>query len=254
MLLTVQQMFLFASVGHSVTVIQALARLLVITRFLEARFPGTLEAVPRGWLVDEFIEFVLAFDVLILVEFERKVLSQRDSGRVIRSWGRRGGASCPGASCKIKLACACVAHYPLDVAHRSGALGIASRRCYFGDEWVEPRTGIARAWNLRIIGRNFKCAIIVDLALGVLLRCAHSRFDGIGGGHSLGEASRPNSLPGFAAAGIVAEVKAAIGGAVPTVWVGVNLTGIFWAPNLIFVSGWQCCAGSADDEEGGGCD
>jgi len=102
---------------------------------------------------------------------------------------------------------------------------------------VEPRTGVARARNVRIGGRNFKGAIIVDIALGSLLGCAHRRFDGIGGRHGLGEAGRPNSLPGLAAAKIVAEVKAAIGGAVPTVWVGVNLTGIFGAPNLIFVGG-----------------
>ena len=75
---------------------------------------------------------------------------------------------------------------------------------------MELRTGVARARNLRISGRNFKCAIIVDLALGVLLRCAHCRFDGIGGRHSLREAAHPNSLPGFAAAGIVAEVKAVL--------------------------------------------
>ena len=71
---------------------------------------------------------------------------------------------------------------------------------------------------------------------------------------ALAGGARPNSLPGLAAATIVAEVKAAIGGAVPTVWVGVNLTGIFGAPNLIFVSRWQFRAGSADDDEGGGCD
>ena len=100
----VSSIFAVASVGHSITVIQALARLLVITCFLEARFPGTPDAVPGGWLVNEFIEFVLACDILILVGFERKDLSQRNWICVIRSWGRRGGASC-----KINLACACVA-------------------------------------------------------------------------------------------------------------------------------------------------
>ena len=73
--------------------------------------------------------------------------------------------------------------------------------------------------------------------------------------HGLGEAGRPNSLPGLAAARILAEVRAAFGGAVSTiVWLGVNLTGIFWAPNLVFASRWQYRAGSADDDEGGGCD
>ena len=86
-----------------------------------------------------------------------------------------------------------------------------------------------------------------------MLGCAHRWFDGIGGRHSLGEAARPNSLLGLAAAGIVAEVKAATGGTVPTIWVDVNLTVILGVPNLIFVSRWQYRAGSADDDEGGGC-
>ena len=74
--------------------------------------------------------------------------------------------------------------------------------------------------------------------------------------HSAGvsEAAPPNSHPGLAAAEIVAEVKAVIGGANPTIQVVVNLTGIFRAPNLIFVSRWQCCAGGANDDAGGGCD
>jgi hypothetical protein len=106
-------------------------------------------------------------------------------------------------------------------------------------------------WQAKFHG----CNPSSDLALGVLLECAHLRFDGIGMRHSLGEAGHPNSLLGLAAARILAEVKAAFGGAVSAVvWLGVNLTGIFRAPNLIFASRWQYRAGSTDDDEGGGCD
>ena len=73
----VSSIFAITSVGHSLTVIQALARLLAIACFLYARFPGIPEAVPGGWLGNEFIEFVLAFSILILVGFKRKDLSQR---------------------------------------------------------------------------------------------------------------------------------------------------------------------------------
>jgi len=74
-------------------------------------------------------------------------------------------------------------------------------------------------WRAKFQG----CNPSSDLALGVLLECAHLRFDGIGMRHGLGEAGRPNSLPGLAAARILAEMKAAFGGAVSTiVWVGVR--------------------------------
>ena len=103
---------------------------------------------------------------------------------------------------------------------------------------MEHGTNVARAWHLSCISRrNFKFAIIVDLTLGVLLRCAHLRLDGIGGRDSHGETTGPNSLAGFASAWMVAEFKAAIG-AGNTIRVGVNLTGILGTPNLIFVTRW----------------
>lgn len=73
-----------ASVGYSVTVIHALACLLVITCLLQAQLPGTLEAVgvPRGLLGNEGIEFVpTVYDILFIFSyfFERNVLRR---GRV----------------------------------------------------------------------------------------------------------------------------------------------------------------------------
>ena len=83
-------MIAIAGVGYSETVIQALACLLVITCLLQARLPGTLEAVgvPRGWLGNEGIKFVLTIDILFILcyFFERNVL-RRGRVRVILSCG-----------------------------------------------------------------------------------------------------------------------------------------------------------------------
>jgi hypothetical protein len=205
-------MIAIASVGYGVTVIQALACLLVITCLIQARLPGTLEAVgvPRGWLGDKGIEFVPTVDdiLFILSYFERNYLSQRDRIRVQRSWSRRDGGA---ASCKINLTCARFTSCPSFVAHwrvTFNGVEVEPRRIYYGrDEWMEPWTDVARAWHICCIGRRkFKAAIIVDLTLSVLLRCAHLWLDGIGGRDSLGETAGPNSLASFASTWMVAEV------------------------------------------------
>ena len=118
---------------------------------------------------------------------------------------------------------------------------------------MKLQTDVATTCSLHSISwRDFKGAIILDLALGVLLRCAHLRFDGIGRRHSLGEAARPNSFPACPAARVVAEGKAAIG-ACNSIGVAVNLTGIFRAPNLILMPRWQSRTGSANNSKHVGC-